>query len=62
MTNGYKVLVRKPEGKRPTGSSRRRWVYNIEMGLEEIGFESSSGPGQGPVTVSFCIQRGEFLN
>jgi hypothetical protein len=24
MTNGYKVLVRKPEGKRPTGSSRRR--------------------------------------
>jgi len=25
----YRVLVRKPEGKRPTGRFRRRWEYNI---------------------------------
>ena len=33
----YKVLVGKPEGKRPLGRPRRRWEDNIEMGLEEVG-------------------------
>jgi hypothetical protein len=28
--------VQKPEGKRPIGRSRRRWVDNIKMGLLEI--------------------------
>ena len=32
-----RVLVRKPEGKRPLGRSRRRWENNIEMGLQEFG-------------------------
>jgi hypothetical protein len=32
-----KVLVRKPEGKRPLGRPRRRWVDNIKMDLGEIG-------------------------
>jgi hypothetical protein len=31
--NAYRILVRKPEGKRPLGSKRRRWVYNIKMDL-----------------------------
>ena len=31
-----KVLVRKPEGKRPVGKPRRRWVDNIRMHIEEI--------------------------
>jgi hypothetical protein len=31
----YRILVGKPEGKRPLGRPRRRWVENIEMGLRE---------------------------
>jgi hypothetical protein len=34
----YKVLVRKPEGKTPLGRPRRRWVDNIRMDLQEVGF------------------------
>jgi hypothetical protein len=33
----YKVLVGKPEGKRPLGSPRRRWEDGIRMDLREIG-------------------------
>ena len=32
-----RVLVVKPEGKRPLGRTRRRWVYNIRMDLQEVG-------------------------
>ena len=32
-----RVLVRKPEGKRPLGRSRRRWEDNIKMDLQEVG-------------------------
>jgi hypothetical protein len=35
--NVYRLLVGKPEGKRPLGRPRRRWMYNIEMDLLEIG-------------------------
>ena len=34
----YRVLVGKPEGKRPLGSLRRRWVYNIRMDLQDVGY------------------------
>ena len=33
----YRVLVGKPEGKRPLGRPRRRWVDNIRMYLQEVG-------------------------
>jgi hypothetical protein len=33
----YRLLVGKPEGKRPLGRPRRRWVDNIRMGLGEVG-------------------------
>ena len=33
----HKVLVEKPEGKRPVGRPRRRWEDNIKMDLEEVG-------------------------
>jgi hypothetical protein len=33
----YRVLVGKPEGKRPLGSPRRRWETNIKMDLQEVG-------------------------
>jgi len=35
----YGVLVGKPEGKRPLGRPRRRWVDNIRMDLQEVGCE-----------------------
>jgi hypothetical protein len=35
--NAYRLLMGKPEGKRPLGRPRRRWVYNIRMDLGEVG-------------------------
>ena len=33
----YRVLVRKPEGKRPLGRPRRTWEDNIKIDLQEVG-------------------------
>ena len=33
----HRVLVGKPEGKRPMGRPRRRWEDNIKMDLQEVG-------------------------
>ena len=33
----HRVLVGKPEGKRPLGGPRRRWEDNIKMDLQEVG-------------------------
>jgi hypothetical protein len=38
--NAYRILVGKPEGKRPLGRPRRRWVDSIKMDLREIGWGS----------------------
>jgi hypothetical protein len=35
--DAYRVLVGKPEGKRPLGRPRRRWVDNIRMDLQKVG-------------------------
>jgi hypothetical protein len=35
--NAYRILVGTPEGKRPLGRPRRRWVDNDKMDLIEIG-------------------------
>ena len=40
--NAYRVLVGKPEGKRPRGRPRRRWEDNIKMDLRGVGCD----PGQ----------------
>jgi hypothetical protein len=37
--NAYRILVGKPEGRRPLGRPRRRWVDNIKMDLREIGWD-----------------------
>jgi hypothetical protein len=37
--NAYKILLGKPEGKRPLGRPRRRWVDNIKMDLREIRWD-----------------------
>ena len=44
----YRVLVGKPEGKRPLGRPRRRWVDNIRMDLQEVGcgYMDWTGPAQ----------------
>ena len=33
----YRVLIGKPEGKRPLGRPRRRWMDKIRMDLQEVG-------------------------
>jgi hypothetical protein len=35
--NAYRILVGTPEGKRPLGKRRGRWVGNIKMNLTEVG-------------------------
>jgi hypothetical protein len=37
-----RVLVERPEGKRPLGRPRRRWEYNIKMDLREIGIDGAN--------------------
>jgi hypothetical protein len=38
----YKVLVGRPEGKRPLGRPRRRWKNNIKMDLRGIGIDGAN--------------------
>jgi hypothetical protein len=37
--NAYRILVVKPESKRPLGRTRRGWVDNIKMDLRDIGWD-----------------------
>ena len=41
----YRVLVGKPEGKRPLGRPRHRWVNNIGMDLQGVGWGMWTGLG-----------------
>jgi hypothetical protein len=43
--NAYRLLVGKPEGKRPLGRPRRRWVDNIKMDFVEIGLNAADWIG-----------------
>jgi hypothetical protein len=36
--NAYRIVVGEPEGKRPLGKPRRRWVDNIKIDLEDGGW------------------------
>jgi hypothetical protein len=49
--NAYRILVGKPEGKRPLGRSKRRWVDNIKIDLREIYKE---------VRKEVVVQRGQI--
>jgi hypothetical protein len=57
----YKVLVGKPEGKRPLGRPRRWWEDGIRIDLREIGLGGggldSTGAGQGPM--AGCCECGD---
>jgi hypothetical protein len=35
----YRILVRRPEGRRPLGRPKRRWENNIKMDLQEVGWD-----------------------
>jgi transcription termination factor 2 len=37
--NAYRILVRKPKGKRPLGRPKHRWVDDIKMDFREIGWD-----------------------
>jgi hypothetical protein len=37
--NAYRILAGEPEGKRPLGRPRRRWVDNIKINLRKIGWD-----------------------
>jgi hypothetical protein len=39
--NAYRILVGKPEGKRPLGRPRCRWVANTKIDLREIGWDGT---------------------
>jgi hypothetical protein len=38
----YRILVGRPEGRRPLGKPRRRWEDNIKMDLQEVGWGMDS--------------------
>jgi hypothetical protein len=37
--NAYRILMGKPEGKRPLGRLRRRWTDNTKINLTELGWD-----------------------
>ena len=39
----YRVLVGKPEGKRPLGRRGRRWEDNVKIDLQEVGWRAWTG-------------------
>jgi hypothetical protein len=59
--NAYRLLVGKPEGKRPLGRPRRRWVGDIRMDLVEVGWDvgldwCGSGEGQVESSCKFGVE------
>jgi hypothetical protein len=50
--NAYRLLLRRPEGKRPLGRPRRGWVDNIRMDLVEVGWGDVDWIGLGQVESS----------
>jgi hypothetical protein len=54
--NAYRILLGKPEGKRPLGTPRRRWEDNIKMDLRDIGWGGMNwidlAQDRGPVEAS----------
>ena len=49
--NAYRVLVGKPESKRPLGMPKRRWEDNIKMDLMEVDCDLD-----GPRSIHGCLK------
>jgi hypothetical protein len=60
--NAYKLLVGKPEGKRPLGRPRHRWVDNIWMDLGEVGWGDVVWIGLGQDRNRFIALVNSVLN
>ena len=63
----HRVLVGKPEGKRPLGRPRRRWEDNIKMDLQEVGRDRGdwmelAQDRDGWRSLVGSINAGNFLN
>jgi hypothetical protein len=58
----YRILVGKPEGKRPLGRPRRRWVDNIKMDLREIGWSGMDWIALTLVTLSFRMSNLKIIS
>jgi len=58
----YRVLMGKPERKRPLGMSRRRWVDNIRMDLQEVGCGYMDWIGQAQDRDSWWTLVGVVMN
>jgi hypothetical protein len=43
--NSYRLLAGKPEGKKQVGRPRRRWIFDINLDLGEIGLVVWTGSG-----------------
>jgi hypothetical protein len=67
--NAYRLLVGKPEGRRPLGRPRRRWLDNIRMDLVDVGWDEMDriGLAQGELDVGWGemgqigLAQGELL-
>jgi hypothetical protein len=46
-SNAYRILVEKPEGRRPLGRLRRKWVDIIKIDPREIGWHALDQSGSG---------------
>jgi hypothetical protein len=59
--NAYRILVGKPEGKRPLGRPRRRWVGNIKIDLkrDRMGWYGLDRSGSGLRPVEGSCERGD---
>jgi hypothetical protein len=62
--NAYRILVGKPEGRRPLGRPRRRWVNNIKTDLGEIriGWYRLGRPGSGYGSVKGSCEHGNEIS
>jgi hypothetical protein len=60
--NAYRFFVGKPEGKRPLGRPRRRWVDNITRDLGEVGWSDVDwiGLAQGTSGSMKCCETIEW--
>jgi len=49
MRRAHRVLVEQSEGKKPSGRPKSRWVDNIKMDFQIVGWGGCTGSGQGQV-------------
>jgi hypothetical protein len=58
----YRIMVGKPEGKRPLERPRRRWLDNIKIGWDEMGWYGLDRTGSGYGLVEGSCERGDELS